>query len=63
LDVKLVRGITSKKINFNLPMLYVMEPLTPRVLPYSTFPQNFPGEHVVQPILGTPGKTNGWKGR
>jgi hypothetical protein len=28
-----------------------MGPVPPRVLPYSSFLQNFPGEHVVQPIL------------
>ncbi len=52
LDVNPIRGISSKKKKINLPMLYVVRPLTPRVLPYSSCPQNFPGEHVVQPILG-----------
>ncbi len=52
LDVNPVRGVTSQKFSKNLPMLYVMGPLTPRVLPYSSLPQSVPGEHVVQPILG-----------
>lgn len=46
------KGYCLQKKFKNLPMLYVMGPLTPRVLPYSSCPQNFPGEHVVQPILG-----------